>query len=86
MLYILIGLFFAAAFGALIKARHKSDANNSNAENANNNPAVNSLGVPVPGVAALEPDLDPALSAKPISSPDTVASATYSSAAPPTVG
>ena len=86
MLYILIGLFFAAAFGALIKARHKSEANNSNAENANNNPAVNSLGVPVPGVAALEPDLDPALSAKPISSPDTVASATYSSAAPPTVG
>ena len=90
MLYILIGLFFAAAFGALMKARHKNGAenNNASADTAAGEaaPVVNSLGVPVPGVAAIEPDLDSALSAKPISSPDTVASATYSAAAPLSAG
>ncbi len=89
MLFLLIGLFFAAAVGALLRQqqnKHKAAEAAANAENNNNENNANNNLPSVPILHEEVPPPDSALSVKPISSPDAVGSATYSAAAPVSAG
>ena len=96
MLYLVIGLFVAVAVGALFKQKQKPSgaqagdaaAQGTEAPGGKESEAAAGKGAEVPSGGSLPTlhediaPLDPVLAAKPISSPNAVASATYSTAAP----
>ncbi|MCR5346364.1 MAG: TerB N-terminal domain-containing protein [Fretibacterium sp.] len=77
MFYLVIGIVVAVAVGALLKQKQKSASTETPPDASAASPESEQNGQP--GQTGQEA---PALAAKPISSPDAVASATYSTAAP----